>query len=1164
MQLFRLYNTDWNIDDLNNAIQYGQLAVQATPEDHVDRVARFSDLGAMFGQRYQQEAQLQDLNQAIELASSSVSSAPIGYPNLPAFANNLSSYFGMRYDHSGEVDDLSWAITLAQQAVGSASKDDQNLPNYLDNLSTNLERRSTLERSESSREDALSSVRLGELVLQLLPDDDDNLPIYRNNLGKSFQSLYDQDNKVEYLDEAIRYARLTIAAVDESHPIYLLSRNNLAIALERRYDLNGRREDLDEAVDIAYQVVNSAEGSDSKLAPFLNALAVKIAALYHHTGNVQDLEEAIKLTRRALEIARKDHRDRADWWNNIGTLHESLFQRTGKLQYIEESVKAAQKAIELTPKGNPDCAAYLINLSNNLEKRFEATGDTHDLDNSLQIAEEAVDAAAESGSNLSTYLKSLGTKFSHRYETGGDMNDLENAVGFAQDALQLVPESHRTCPSYLSNLATALHLQFERTRAVKHLDEAIKLSRRAVSLTEPSHQDYAAWKINLANHLIARYDYCGEIADLEGAMELARDTVELTKGDHVDREPCMNNLAVTLSKRYKRNNDIKDLNESIHLTQQALNSTSEDNPNWSTYVCNMGIRLLSRYKRSGDIRDRDSALEYFLHLSESKQATPLDRIKGTRAAIRLLQAEESWNRANKLAAEALKLVPLVCGRYLDLQDQQYILAQISGLAADACSLALKNGDVEEAILRLELGRGIMVGYMIESRSDLSELKKECPELANEYEKLQRKASQKIDSHNGPVWRMLLKERREAIEEIEICVQRIRKETTHKRFLLGPEIEEVKKASGPGPLVLVNVTDISADALIVSPNEIKATRLPEFLERAAPSTVKQEIESYESLSRGDYNRDIESETTSHLESDHLSWLWTNCVKLILKELGTYNIPAHKSLPRVWWVGTGIASSLPFHAAGEAFGKSTENTLSHIVPSYTQSIKALLYSRSQILRSAKHKKQKCSMMIVAMPQTPGQRPLPGADEEAKAIENVSKLVYSVEVLSQPTAEGVLKKLAATDIVHFACHAISDPFDPSKSHLLLQRPGDKDFVVDRLSLSQIAGVVTEGQAQLAFLSACSTAEVKASRLADEGLHLANAFQVAGFGHVIGALWSANDKASALLSKLFYANLVKAGQTTYPGGFEASALRDAVLQVRSEFSDNPELWAPFIHLGA
>jgi CHAT domain-containing protein len=43
----------------------------------------------------------------------------------------------------------------------------------------------------------------------------------------------------------------------------------------------------------------------------------------------------------------------------------------------------------------------------------------------------------------------------------------------------------------------------------------------------------------------------------------------------------------------------------------------------------------------------------------------------------------------------------------------------------------------------------------------------------------------------------------------------------------------------------------------------------------------------------------------------------------------------------------------------------------------------------------------------------------------------------------------------------------------------------------------------AKLAYLSACSTAENKIDQLADEVIHLASAFQVAGFRHVAGAMW-------------------------------------------------------------
>ena len=113
---FQRYQTDWNVNDLDSAIDAGKLAVQATPEGHPDRTARCSDLGAMFAQRYQLMEDLEDLDEAIRLESSSVASLLAGNPHQPAFSNNLGSYFRMRYDRTGELSDLNEALIITQLA----------------------------------------------------------------------------------------------------------------------------------------------------------------------------------------------------------------------------------------------------------------------------------------------------------------------------------------------------------------------------------------------------------------------------------------------------------------------------------------------------------------------------------------------------------------------------------------------------------------------------------------------------------------------------------------------------------------------------------------------------------------------------------------------------------------------------------------------------------------------------------------------------------------------------------------------------------------------------------------------------------------------------------------------------------------------------------------
>jgi CHAT domain-containing protein len=97
---------------------------------------------------------------------------------------------------------------------------------------------------------------------------------------------------------------------------------------------------------------------------------------------------------------------------------------------------------------------------------------------------------------------------------------------------------------------------------------------------------------------------------------------------------------------------------------------------------------------------------------------------------------------------------------------------------------------------------------------------------------------------------------------------------------------------------------------------------------------------------------------------------------------------------------------------------------------------------------------------------------------------------------------------------------------------------------------------QADLAFLSACSTARPGA-RLADEAIHLASAFQLAGYRHVIGTLWPITDNGAAALTRNFYRNLADVSAA-------AAVLHAVTRQLRDECPEHPSVWAAHIHAGA
>jgi CHAT domain-containing protein len=280
------------------------------------------------------------------------------------------------------------------------------------------------------------------------------------------------------------------------------------------------------------------------------------------------------------------------------------------------------------------------------------------------------------------------------------------------------------------------------------------------------------------------------------------------------------------------------------------------------------------------------------------------------------------------------------------------------------------------------------------------------------------------------------------------------------------------------------------------------------------------------------------------------------------------------PRVWWVGSGIAASFPFHAAGVAFdSQSRQNTLARIIPSYTPTIKALAYTRERAARTRirdDDPKETHSVLLVAMPTTPGHQPLPGVEAEMAVIREAcgganGAATFTVEALQRPTAAEALDNMTRSSIVHFACHGSSDGSSPSGSHLVLQKRVGGELVVDKLTALAVSTSLARGEqrAWIAFLSACSSAEIAATHFADEGMHLASAFQLAGFPHVVGALWSANDDVCADVARTFYAHLVMNASDVTERSV-AVALWHAVRKVRDQYHHNPHLWAPFVHFGA
>lgn len=417
------------------------------------------------------------------------------------------------------------------------------------------------------------------------------------------------------------------------------------------------------------------------------------------------------------------------------------------------------------------------------------------------------------------------------------------------------------------------------------------------------------------------------------------------------------------------------------------------------------------------------------------------------------------------------------------------------------------------------------------------------------------------------------------------------------FLLPLPEKSLLDLARQGPIIIISCSALVArsDAFVIQPSGIDVLRLP-MLHHA---DVERRMAERDEVVQGWSLRKFPSKNTRM--RDVLGWLWKTVVKPVLSHLDIIPNRHDENKPRVYWIGTGRLSTAPFHAAGEHRNHSTENTVSHVVSTYIPTLRALSYAREISPGDQIHSGSKRHLFIANSASAPGAAALPSVTEEISRIIEAASPHASIVCTASPTPKSVLSELPLASIAHFACHAISDAIDLANSHLLLYSPlspAPDSILLKPEILSPVPPHTSSSQdqnkltvrsisatrspsAELAYLSACSTAELGKASLADESIHIASAFQLAGFRNVVGTLWQAKDDCCTEVAGEFYRELFqrveedekrrRKGKGREMGEERevaflpvAEVLHDAVLKLREKNPEKVLAWAPFVCFGA
>ncbi|MFF4503009.1 CHAT domain-containing protein [Streptomyces sp. NPDC001401] len=1033
---------------------------------------------------------------------------PVADPEGFGYLSCLGAALYIRFCATDSADDLDEAIDVFRLAVAESPGDHPLRPGFLNNLGTFLLDRFRRTGSDDDLNAAVAALRSPELTRSATPVD--LTALYEALLSRSHHT----DNVV-HLDPLIELVRELADTTAPGDPVRAAHLHNLAAACGRRYALTRSAADLAATADAWCRALAATEPDTPEWEERLAALTETVTEEMARTGRVPQVLAVLTALREAGPAP-----DQAGRRNNSAYVLEACYAQCGALEILEAAVAHRRTSAEAARAGHPLRGLYLALLAEALRLRYGRS-----------------DAVA----------------------------DLAEAERAAHRALEATPPDAQYRHLVRTTAAVLAYAKSERTGKPHDVDDAVEALRTALTADtagEPTDRTWLLWSL-LGAALRLRYTNHGHLADLEGAVHAGRRAAEELPAGDPNRANALALLASAQQLRAVRTGRPADLDAAVAAARTAAQATA---PGHTTAESRsplalqaLGEALRLRFQHTGGPSDRDEAAAVLTDLANTDAAPPAPRIEAARNAAGLL-ADTAPERAADLMESAVHRMPDAASHEILPADRQRALTGLTGLASEAAAVALadprgdKDQRAQRALRLLEAGRAVLLGQALEARSDLTELRAAYPGLAERF------ATQRDRLNHAPTNALAVEpdEQRRAARAYHATLAEIRCLPGFSAFGLPPTADDLLKAAAHGPVVSFSTGLQRSDALLLTESGVRALPLPDLDHATLTRAVQTFHGALEDAALA--TQPVRRRQAQAALGDILEWLWDACAGPVLTALGHHGPAAPGApWPRVWWVPGGLLGQLPLHAAGhhthESKAAGRRTVMDRVVSSYTPTVRALQRARQQ------HDAAPARMhaMVVAVPHAPGARPLPHALDEAQSVRTrlPDALVLGADGAGSATKRNVMERLPGSAIVHFACHATNHPDDPTRSRLLLLDHPDDPFTVGDMAAMDLPG------ARLAYLSACRTAEQSAAELADEAIHLASAFQLAGYPHVIGTLWPVDDRVAAQLADSFYCNLLSPDGTADTGR-SAQAIHAAVRDLRDRFPRTPFLWAAHLHTGA
>lgn len=937
-----------------------------------------------------------------------------------------------------------------------------------------------------------------------------------------------------------------------------------------RYDWAGCLDDLRQALIAARSVLAKFPCKPGDVDFNWTRCAMRLVQISSYCDLEDCLDEAQSLLNRSLKYYEGIVENPTQWvpceravcLRFISNLYQMMWQRRfmnrGTRKTLDLAVECADKAVDMLHGKDPLLCDSVDNRTLAYYARYVSPyAEASDLNTAIVSASRGVNLGEHNYSNIRRPVQAAermtvlsiaiaGEILTARYLRDGHLSDLDAAIHAVEMQLKLFPPMHPRRSHALQNYRDRLDLKLKsylKGRDGRREDNLLRRWLFKISRSSDSRfNSLAETDMNLLRDLIARGTGRLEHSPLDA---IRRPQMSATV---LGNEPIYKDFSPI---RYARGSYPTDLQLSMDkpglCTQGSARSLLDGGHSGVDEILT-DIRLSDVLKekmtdwRRPSMTDLDSIekLDRFMSIGE------------------LMFEHRQWKGLHAIWRYCFGSLDSLNLHTMRAKEYQIAFRRLAVLAVMVASSMLAQGqEIWSIILVLERGREVLNSHSF--LSTRTQRIKYDPHLKRQVEELVADLNNPGPERNHE-WRRSQFRHLGAFEcNSRDLLKAVRDLITCETDIAPFGKEHIIKQSQAGPIVMLVATTVAAHAIIITPFNTYAIALDkcnyqDALQKSRIARLALEQCEQDQGLVGDANQELRQ---------LLKWLWDTVVHPIVKRLELLPQTSVEKLPRIQWVCCGIFSRLPIHAAGIFTRPGKPHLAQYAVSSYLSSV------RYTIMAKRKHpylRPTQSKILIISMPHTEanaaaGYGDLDTAAESLAISRNLSRSLGTT-YLTNPDMGSVESLIGGCRIAHFSCHGVIDPADPLRSRLVIRFDAQRALTVAAIRN------LSSSFSRLAFLSACHSASFEDQSTADEVIHVAKAFQLAGFPSVVGTLWQAFDRDAAAVSGEFYAYIKRrldsgAANDDLDGDLFARALHVAVGLLREKNPYSCIGWASWIHYG-